>query len=145
MSSGDDAAKKKCKKTNASKKKAKKIVTSAAGSFSPPPSLARTDRTDATVANARKLSRLLTDEHFERTISPFVRAIHSEVIDIRHASVILAHCDQFGAVFEQWAKLLAQDLKDEAIYGNGAMMVAKIIFEAYRDVRPLPLSFVSGD
>lgn len=87
------------------------------------------------VSTARKLSRLLTDEHFERTISPFVRAIHSEVIDIRHASVILAHCDQFGAVFEQWAKILAQDLKDEAIYGSGAEMVARIIYEAYRDVR----------
>ena len=60
------------------------------------------------------------------------------MIDIGHASVILAHCDQFGAVFEQWAKILAQDLKDEAIYGNGAEMVAKIIFEAYRDVRPSP-------
>lgn len=91
---------------------------------------------------AKDLARLLTSQHFEDTIAPFVRAIHSEVIDIRHATVILSRCDQFGTVFEQWGKMLAQDLKDEGVHGNQGESVAKIIFESFKEVSdpPLPTS-----
>lgn len=73
--------------------------------------------------------------HFERTISPFVRAIRAETIDLRHASVILVHFEQFGAVFDQWVRVLIQDLRDEGVYGRQGEAVARIIFETFRDVR----------
>lgn len=84
--------------------------------------------------NKKKLARLLTARHFERTIAPFVGAIHSEIIDLRHASVILLHFEKFGALFDEWAHILVEDLRVEGITGNQGDAVARIIFESFRDV-----------
>lgn len=82
----------------------------------------------------KKLAELLTAEHFDRTIAPFVRAMHNQVFDLRHASVILAHFDRFGPVFDQWARILAHDLKNDAIHANKADEVARIIVQSFKEV-----------
>lgn len=67
-------------------------------------------------------------------------ALHVGIIDIRHASVILIHYDRFGAAFDQWARLLVQDLRDEGIYSNNATVVAQIVTESLHGVRRLSLA-----
>lgn len=87
-----------------------------------------------TVLNAKRLARLLTADHFERAIAPFVRAIHSEVLDLRYASAILVHFERLGPIFDQWARLLVQDMRDEGVYGDQGAVIARIVFDSFRDV-----------
>lgn len=69
-------------------------------------------------------------------------ALHIGIVDIRHSPVILVHFERFNATYDQWVKLLIQDLKDEGMYGGSGRKVAKILIETLQSVSS---SFLSDD
>lgn len=78
---------------------------------------------------------LVATRRFNQLIFPFVRAIHAGVLDLQHSTVILSRHGRFGAGFEQWCKLLAQDLRDEGLYScDGGAQVAQIIATTLQNV-----------
>jgi len=89
----------------------------------------------STEENARIQSRLVASQRFQRNISTFTRAIHQGIFDLRHASVILKYWGRFGATFDDFARLLMHDLRDEGNYGNQGEMVATIVVETLQGVR----------
>lgn len=85
---------------------------------------------------AKEQARLIASRRFERTIFPFVRALHSSTLDIQHASVLIAHFDRFSALYDSWVKLLIQDLRDEGIYAKEGEKVATVLASSLQSVRP---------
>lgn len=52
-------------------------------------------------------------------------------------------------MFDQWCRLLVQDMRDDAMYGNGGETVVRVVVEALQNVRPLvyrppPLLILDG-
>ncbi|GAA5920161.1 hypothetical protein JCM6882_006360 [Rhodosporidiobolus microsporus] len=80
--------------------------------------------------NAKQQAQLVAQQRFEQTLAPFVRAIHCGALDLRHAVVLLKHWGRLGATFDEQAKLLMHDLRDEGNYGSGGDMVASVVVEA---------------
>ncbi|SGZ15754.1 BQ5605_C029g10698 [Microbotryum silenes-dioicae] len=75
----------------------------------------------------KEQTRLVASRKFERAILPFVRAMHSGVIELRHAGVILPHFERLGPVYDSWCRLLVQDLRDEGIYARSGELVVTVI------------------
>ncbi|GAA5977007.1 hypothetical protein JCM11641_002225 [Rhodosporidiobolus odoratus] len=80
--------------------------------------------------NLKQQTALLAAQRFEETIAPFVRAIHCGAFDLRHSVVLLKHYGRLGNTFDEQAKLLMHDLRDEGNYGSMGNVVAGIVVEA---------------
>ncbi|GAA5939798.1 hypothetical protein JCM10213_007796 [Rhodosporidiobolus nylandii] len=80
--------------------------------------------------NVKQQSALIAAQRFEQTLAPFVRAVHCGALDLRHAVVLLKHFGRLGAVFDEHAKLLMHDLRDEGNFGSLADLAASVIVEA---------------
>jgi cohesin complex subunit SA-1/2 len=87
--------------------------------------------------NARQQARLIASQRFERTISGFTRAIHLGIFDIRHSSLLLKYWGLLGSTFDDFARLLMHDLRDEGNYGDGGDVVASVIIESLQGVSRL--------
>lgn len=97
-----------------------------------------------TAANAKKQAKLLAEGQFIRTIGSFARAIHGDIVNLTHASVILVHYERFGGTFDLWAKLLVQDMREEAIYGANAELVSRILIASLENVCWFHFSLLMG-
>ncbi|GAA5932633.1 cohesin subunit IRR1 [Sporobolomyces koalae] len=82
--------------------------------------------------NARQQARLVAAQRFERTVSGFARAIHLGIFDLRHSSLLLKYWGRLGSTFDEFARLLMHDLRDEGNYGNQGDVVASVIVESLR-------------
>ncbi|GAA5879860.1 hypothetical protein JCM3774_002262 [Rhodotorula dairenensis] len=82
---------------------------------------------------AKERARLLATARFEQTLAPFVRAIHGGAFDLQHSVVVLKYWGRLGPVFDEQAKLLMHDLRDEGNYGSASAKVASILAEALQD------------
>ncbi|GAA5877410.1 hypothetical protein JCM16303_003321 [Sporobolomyces ruberrimus] len=91
------------------------------------------------VENARQQARLVSSQRFERSISGFVRAIHLGIFDIRHSALLLKYWGRLGATFDDFARLLMHDLRDEGNYGDGGDVVAGVIVESLQGALELYL------
>lgn len=80
--------------------------------------------------NAKERARLLATARFEQTLAPFVRAIHGGAFDLQHSVVVLKYWGRLGPVFDEQAKLLMHDLRDEGNYGSASDKVASILVDA---------------
>lgn len=89
-------------------------------------------RNHVTAHNAREQARLLAKTRFEQTVAPFVRAIHAGAFDLSHATVVLKYWGRLGPIFDEQAKLLMHDLRDEGNYGSSSATVATIIVDALK-------------
>ncbi|GAA5978615.1 hypothetical protein JCM10908_004424 [Rhodotorula pacifica] len=79
---------------------------------------------------AKERARLIATARFEQTLAPFVRAIHAGAFDLQHSVVLLKYWGRLGPVFDEQAKLLMHDLRDEGNYGSASDKVASIVLEA---------------
>lgn len=66
-----------------------------------------------------------------------MRAIHSGAFELRHAAVLLKYWGQLGPVFDEQAKLLMHDLRDEGNYGSTSDIVASVVVDAIRGAAEL--------
>ncbi|GAA6029512.1 hypothetical protein JCM8097_003715 [Rhodosporidiobolus ruineniae] len=82
--------------------------------------------------NIKQQAKLVAAQRFEQILAPFVRAIHSGTVDLRHAVVLLKYWGRLGAVFDEQAKLLMHDLRDEGNYGSAGEAVASILVEVLK-------------
>ncbi|KAM0753990.1 hypothetical protein T439DRAFT_298458 [Meredithblackwellia eburnea MCA 4105] len=119
----DRRKKKKQKEAAVAKKKAERLKAKAALSATP---------AGIRAANARKRARLVAAGLFDRTAGAFVRALHQDIISLQHASVVLTHYERFDAVYDNWAKLLVQDIRDEGIYGKGGKLAVRVIVDSLK-------------
>lgn len=94
----------------------------------------RTDFYTSSAENARQQARLVASQRFERIISGFTRAVHLGIFDIRQSSVLLKYWGLLGSTFDDFARLLMHDLRDEGNYGDGGEVVAAVIVESLRGV-----------
>ncbi|SCV69509.1 BQ2448_2529 [Microbotryum intermedium] len=124
MDSDEDAtpAKRSKKKKNKGGKDTKATKKSKAPVAKPAPTAA-----ELRAKRLREQNRLVASRKFERAVLPFVRAMHSGVIDLRHAAVILPHFERFGPVYDSWCRLLVQDLRDEGIYAKSGELVVNVV------------------
>jgi len=76
--------------------------------------------------------RAVLERRFEQTVTPVMQAICSGVFDLTHAAVILPHVGRFGPVYEGIAKMVAEELKVEAVASDGAGLVASIVVETLK-------------
>ncbi|GAA6003229.1 hypothetical protein JCM10207_001811 [Rhodosporidiobolus poonsookiae] len=119
------AAKGKGKKGKAAKGKGKKGANVIEKRKKRTPAQIRAD-------NAKQQAALVATLRFEQTLAPFVRAVHGGALDLRHAVVLLKHWGRLGAVFDEQAKLLLHDLRDEGNYSSGSEQVASIVVDALK-------------
>ncbi|GAA6060152.1 hypothetical protein JCM10212_001449 [Sporobolomyces blumeae] len=89
--------------------------------------------------NSRRQVRLVSAQRFERSISAFVRAVHQGVFDLQHSVVLLKHWGRLGATFDDFARLLMHDLRDEGNYGSGGDDVAGVVIDALQGALELYL------
>ena len=59
------------------------------------------------------------------------------IIDIRHATIVLAHYGRFGPFFDNCAKVLTESLKDEGLYGENTVATTSVVVDTLREVRAL--------
>ncbi|GAA5954369.1 hypothetical protein JCM3765_004438 [Sporobolomyces pararoseus] len=92
----------------------------------------RKEKTPAAIRaeNARQQARLVASQRFERIISGFTRAVHLGIFDIRQSSLLLKYWGLLGSTFDDFARLLMHDLRDEGNYGDGGEVVAAVIVES---------------
>jgi len=78
----------------------------------------------------------LQDFHaFNSVVSTFSKTIRTDVISIKHAGVILAHYDRFGQLYDQCCRILINEMRDRALYGEEATTVATVVIEALKEAR----------
>lgn len=87
------------------------------------------------------LAKLLASQQFATLVGCFVRAIHAGVFELRHASIIFTHFGRFDSTFDQFAKILIEDLTDEGVFGDQGAATSHIIAESYTAVSPLLYKF----
>lgn len=71
---------------------------------------------------------------FNDLISSFTRAICTEVIDLHHASTVLAHYDSLGPFYDECCNQLALALRHYGVLGDAADSVAGVVYESLKQV-----------
>ena len=72
---------------------------------------------------------------FNDLISSFSRAICTDVIDLHHASTILAYYDSLGAFYNECGNQLSLALRHYGVLGEEGHAVAGVVFESLKQVR----------
>jgi len=69
------------------------------------------------------------DYAFHELVSAFLRALRCGVIDVRHTAIILAHYGRLGSVFDTFAKIVMDLVRQESLLGddNGDLLVHVVI------------------
>lgn len=75
---------------------------------------------------------------FNDQIASFSRALCTDVIDLTHASTVLAHHDRFGPFYDECNKWLAEALRHYGILGDAGSAVAGVVTDSLKAVRSLP-------
>jgi cohesin complex subunit SA-1/2 len=71
---------------------------------------------------------------FNDLISSFSRAICTDVIDLHHASTILAHYDSLGPFYNECGNQLCLALRHYGVLGGEGHAVAGVVFESLKQV-----------
>lgn len=100
----------------------------------------RQDSPRTAARRKRDLARLSAEASFHQAIAPFVQAVHFGLIDLQHASIVLPHYEHFGPVFDQAVKTLAQDVRDEALYGPQPDVAVSVIVDSLKTACQLHVS-----
>ncbi|KAG8914902.1 hypothetical protein FRC00_009816 [Tulasnella sp. 408] len=78
-------------------------------------------------------SRLEKEYVFTSTIASFLSAMRAGIIQISHASKVLAYYGRLGMTYDQCMKVVIELLREEGMYKSRGFIVAEVIKDAVRD------------
>lgn len=95
-----------------------------------------TDEHACTFSGVSELSdeALQSRWRFNYLISTFIQSLVSEVLDLEHAAVVLAHFGRFGFEYDEMCKRLAEYMKSAACYGSSAPVASRVVVKSLQDV-----------
>ena len=71
---------------------------------------------------------------FNAVVTAFLRALRAGVINIRHATVLLAYYARLGPSFDLSTRFMVEILKEEGMYKSNGALVADVIVGALKEV-----------
>lgn len=102
-----------------------------------------TEETRSMPFQPQTLAQHAAEYAFNDLIASFSRALCTDVIDLTHASMVLAHHDRFGPFYDECTKWLAEALRHYGVLGDAGSAVAGVVTDCLKAALGLYLKSAS--